>query len=257
MNSALNPGFSGIAWASLLMAALLLFAHLNRVSLLRKGLMSALRATVQLLAMGLVLDRVFAIDQALIVLGVLAIMVLVAGFTADAQIKRVVGHLSLALCAVLASVTLVILLFVTRLVLKLPELPARYAIPLGGIVLGNAMTAATLAANRYIESLSDGRARVETALSLGASPAQADLPAFSSAFMTAVTPVLNAMLIVGIVKLPGIMSGQILGGSQPWIAAQYQLVVMFMLVCGDGLTALWVLRILRGRAFSSAWQMRF
>jgi len=256
MNSPLEPGISGIAWASLLMAALLLAAHLNGIALLRRGLLAATRSAVQLTAVGLVLDRVFAIDEAFLVLGILCVMVFVAGATADSQIKRVVGRLWLVLCAVLVCVTLSILLFVTHWVLQLPELSARYAIPLGGIVLGNAMTAATLAANRYFEHLSDGRARVETALSLGASPAQADLPAFTSSFLTAVTPVLNAMLIVGIVKLPGIMSGQMLGGSQPWIAAQYQLVVMFMLACGDGLTALWVLRILRRRVFSTAWQLK-
>ena len=256
MSDAFNPGFTGLALASLLMVALLIAARLSHVSLLKKGLIAAARSAIQLLAVGMVLDRVFSIDRVLFVFGILAIMVVVAGLTADSQIKRLVGRLWLLLCAILASVTLAIMLYVTRVVLNLPELSARYVIPLGGIVLGNAMTAATLAANRYFEHLSEGRARVETALSLGASPAQADLPAFTSAFMTAVTPVLNAMMIVGIVKLPGIMSGQMLGGSQPWTAAQYQLVVMFMLACGDGLTALWVLRILRKRVFSTAWQLK-
>ena len=67
---------------------------------------------------------------------------------------------------------------------------------------------------------------------------------------------LNAMLIVGIVKMPGIMTGQMLGGADPMIAAKYQLVVMFMLVFGDGLTALLILLAIRRLAFTRAWQPR-
>jgi putative ABC transport system permease protein len=76
------------------------------------------------------------------------------------------------------------------------------------------------------------------------------------AFTGAVTPVINAMLIAGIVKLPGVMTGTLLGGVEPLTAAKYQLVVMFMLVFGDGMTALLVLAAVRRRAFTRAWQPR-
>ena len=118
------------------------------------------------------------------------------------------------------------------------------------------MTAAVLATTRYAEDLVEQREKVEAALALGASPAQATRAMERKAFTAAVTPVINAMLIVGIVKLPGVMVGTLLGGVEPLVAAKYQLVVMFMLVFGDGMTALAVLNIVRRRAFTSAWQPR-
>ena len=70
------------------------------------------------------------------------------------------------------------------------------------------------------------------------------------------TPTLNAMMIVGIVKLPGVMTGQMLGGAAPFAAAKYQIVIMFMLFFSDGVTAVVMLRWLRSRAFNAAWQLR-
>ena len=155
-----------------------------------------------------------------------------------------------------AVVTALTLIYVTQASVGVHRYTAQYFIPLGGIILGNAMTAAVLATSRYAEDMAEQREKIEAALALGASPAQATRGLASKAFMAAVTPVINAMLIVGIVKLPGVMVGTLLGGVEPLVAAKYQLVVMFMLVFGDGITAVAVLQLVRRKAFTRAWQPR-
>lgn len=252
----IQPGWPGLVLACLFMLVMLTAARINHIPIFRHGLVAMTRSTAQLLLVGMVLGEVFDLEDSFAVLGVLATMIAAATWTARGQVRAKLPHIALLMGVVLASVALSLLLLVLRGALGLQGVPARYAIPLFGIILGNAMTAATLAANHYNERIAGSRGELEAALALGATPAQADASAFNTAFLTAVTPVLNAMLIVGIVKLPGIMSGQLLAGSSPWIAAQYQLMVMFILATGDGATALWVLRLLRKRHFNDVWQLR-
>lgn len=256
MKEQIDPGLFGIAVTAILMGAMLLAARASGHALLKKGLWAAFRATAQLFAAGYALNAVFSLDHSLAVVAVIVVMLGVAAFTGARQVESAAGRSVLRMALVLGTITGVLLLISLRLALGLPDLSPRYAIPLGGILLGNTMTAATLCANRYLEHLQEQRGVVETCLSLGASPSQADLRARKAAFRTAITPVFNAMMVVGVVKLPGIMSGQILGGSSPLISAKYQLVVLLLLAAGDGFAALWTLRWLRSRAFNDAWQLK-
>ena len=256
MSDTIEPGPFGIAVGALSMAAMLLLARLRGFDLLRKGLWAATRAALQLFAVGLVLDQTFTMQSGALVLTIIAIMSMIAGATAASQIPPL-GHRAIVqMTLILGTVTSGLLAVGLWFALGVPGFPARYAVPLGGILLGNALTAATLAANRYLQHLSEHRAEIETALGLGATPRQADQRARTAAFSTAVTPVLNAMMVVGVVKLPGMMSGQMLGGSSPQTAAQYQLLVLFLLAAGDGLSALWTLTWLQRRAFNRAWQLQ-
>ncbi|MCZ7607704.1 MAG: ABC transporter permease [Planctomycetota bacterium] len=252
----IDPGWLGIAAASLLMLALLGVALAFGVNMVKDGLIATARATVQLLAVGLILGWVFAREQWWAVVLVLLVMTSIAGFTAGRKVNRVLKRMAPLITLILAGVTALTLLYVTQAAVGVRGFTAQYFIPIGGILLGNAMTAAVLAATRYAEDLREQREKVEAALALGASPAQATREMLRRAFTGAVTPVINAMLIAGIVKLPGVMTGTLLGGVEPLTAAKYQLVVMFMLVFGDGLTALLVLAAVRRRAFTRAMQPR-
>lgn len=252
----IDPGWSGLALAALLMAGVVAAAWLAGIRMVRDGLMATARATAQLVAVGAILGWVFARERWWQVALVLVAMTLIAGWTAGRRVDRVLSGMRSLFALVLGAVTAVTLLYVTRVAVGVAGPAPQYVIPLGGIILGNAMTAAVLAATRYAEELGERRERVEAALALGASPAQAGREITRRAFTAAVTPVINAMLIVGIVKLPGVMVGTLLGGVDPLTAARYQLVVMFMLVWGDGLTALIVLALVRRKAFTRAWQPR-
>lgn len=254
--ASIDPGWDGLLLAFLMMVVVVAVAAWQGVNMIRDGLVASARATVQLLAVGLILGFVFAANTWWAVGLVLLVMTLIAGFTATRRIDKALRRLGPLFTLILAVVTAGTLLYVTQAAVGVRDVQAQYLIPIGGMILGNAMTAGTLAAGRYVDDLRDGRERIEAALSLGASPAQATRTGVQRAFIAAVTPVINAMLIVGIVKMPGIMTGQMLGGADPFIAAKYQLVVMFMLAFGDGLTALFALMAIRRTAFTKAWQPR-
>lgn len=252
----IDIGPSGLALATLLVVLVVGFALATGVNLIKDGLVATARTTLQLLGVGLILNPVFSHERWLWIVGVLGVMTLVAGWTGGRRVERALRGTGVALTVILLAVSALTLAYVTQLVVGVEGPQARYLIPLGGIILGNAMTAGSLAAQRFHDDVREQRGRVEAALGLGATPAQATVRPLRRALRAALTPTLNAMLIVGIVKLPGVMTGQMLGGAEPFRAAKYQIVIMFMLLFGDGLTALLILRWLRARAFNAAWQLR-
>jgi putative ABC transport system permease protein len=252
----IDPGWLGLAAGAVLMLAIVVIAAASGVRMVKQGFVATARATVQLIAVGLILGWVFGREHWFEIAGLLLLMTAIAGFTAGRRVNEAVSGLGWVFTLVLGGVTALTLIYVTQVAVGVHEVRAQYFIPLGGMILGNAMTAVVLATSRYVDDLRANRERVEAALALGASPLQATRREVQKAFLAAVTPVINAMLIAGIVKLPGVMTGTLLGGVEPLTAARYQLVVMFMLVFADGVTALVTLAILRRKVFSKAWQVR-
>jgi putative ABC transport system permease protein len=111
--------------------------------------------------------------------------------------------------------------------------PAQYAVPLLGMVLGNTLTGISLGLDRLTGDLVSGRDAVELRLSLGATRWEAALPAIRDAVRTGMIPIINSMMVVGIVSLPGMMTGQILAGVEdPMSAVRYQIVIMFLIAAG-------------------------
>ncbi len=102
----------------------------------------------------------------------------------------------------------------------------RYVVPLAGMIVGNAMTGVALGANRLVDGIKSRRAMVETALMLGATPKVASRQVVRNAFDAALLPTINSMVSIGIVALPGMMTGQILAGVSPLIAIRYQIAIM-------------------------------
>jgi putative ABC transport system permease protein len=118
-----------------------------------------------------------------------------------------------------------------------PWYDPRYAIPLLGMVLGNCMTGVGLGLDTLTTSLANRRAGVEAQLMLGASRRAATAPVMRVALRSALMPVINSMAATGVVSLPGMMTGQILGGVPPVEAVKYQILVMFLIAGGTGLGA--------------------
>lgn len=117
-----------------------------------------------------------------------------------------------------------------------PWYDAQYLIPLLGMLLGNACSGVAVGLNAVLDEMSTGRDRIELLLALGAGRMEALLHVRQRAVRTALTPLLNSMSVVGIVSIPGMMTGQILGGSQPSTAARYQIVIMFLMAAAIGLS---------------------
>ena len=197
------------------------------------ALYALVRMLVQLLLIGYVLAWIFGAENGLLILLVLAIMLLASSWIAMGTVSEQRASLlgiSLLSITVGGGVTLAL---ITQLVLQLdPWFLPRYMIPLAGMVFANAMTAVSLAAERLSAEL-----RHEDDWS----------KARLTAYQAAMIPVINSLFAVGLVSLPGMMTGQILSGVSPLIAARYQIMVMCMIFASAGISTAIFLVFVRGR----------
>ena len=208
------------------------------LALERPLLVAALRTAVQLFLVGFVIKALFALESPLWTGLMALVMVLAAGYEVRArQARRFTGAWSYGLgtLSVAAGAGLVTLLALTAVVQPDPWHQPRYAIPLLGMILGNAMTGVSLA----LDSLATGAARerpgIEARLALGADRATALRAVAHQALRTGMMPIINGMAAAGVISLPGMMTGQILAGADPVEAVKYQILIMFLIAGGTGI----------------------
>jgi len=209
---------------------------LLRLGLERRLLLAAARTVVQLILLGLVLKWIFERDQWYFVLALGAAMTLVAGWAAMRRVERhYAGLLVDSLLAIWASswcVTAVALFGVVRVE---PWYLPQYAIPLLGMILHNTLTGISLGMDRFASELAGKRAEVETLLALGATRWEAARGAMQHAVRTGMIPTVNSMMVIGVVSIPGMMTGQLLAGVDPFQAGMYQMMIMFLIAGGTTL----------------------
>ncbi|MEM9490450.1 MAG: iron export ABC transporter permease subunit FetB [Myxococcota bacterium] len=227
-----------------------------RLSLERKLLIAAVRTVVQLLLVGYLLTRVFAMDQLWLVALVFALMIAAAGRAAVQRTRRSYTGATGDAALTLALTGLVTTIAVTALIIGVrPWWRPQYAIPLLGMILGNGLTGISLSLDSLLTSLSEGRARIEMELALGATRWEAVRTPLAEAVRRGMIPILNSMTVVGIVSLPGMMTGQILAGADPLDAVKYQIVVMFMLAAATAMGSMGVAVLAYRRLFNARHQL--
>lgn len=195
------------------------------------ALYAASRMLVQLLLIGYFLAFIFESESSGLVLTVLAVMVLAASWIALGTVKERQGPLySKAFCAIAFSGGLTLIL-VTQGVLGLqPWYRPSYFIPLAGMIFANSMNSVSLAAERLEAEIDRGMNYSE---------------ARNIAFRASLIPITNTLFAVGLVALPGMMTGQILSGVSPLIAARYQIMVMCMIFGAAGISSALFLVLVR------------
>jgi putative ABC transport system permease protein len=208
-------------------------------------LIAAVRTTVQLLLVGLVLKAVFANTSIWWVAGLALLMLLVAAREVMArQSRRFVGWRSYGLGAISMFVSsfAVTLLALIVIIGPQPWYEPRYSIPLLGMIMGNTMTGVAVALDGLTRLAWQQRAVIETRLMLGHDQAEAIGDVRRQSVHSGLIPIINAMATAGIVSLPGMMTGQILAGNAPMEAVKYQILIMFLIAAGTGfgtLGAVW------------------
>jgi putative ABC transport system permease protein len=229
----------------------------HRTGLARSFAVGALRTVLQLTLVGYLLVYIFAIDRWYLVAAALLLMLAVASKAAvDRQDSKTPGLFGITGVALLLGSGLT-LIYVSVMVVHVdPWYNPRYLIPLFGMILGNAMNAAALAADRLAGEMETRRPEVEAYLALGANSVRAAREPVRRALRASMIPTVNTLMVVGIVSLPGMMTGQIIAGSNPLLAVQYQIVVMFMLGSAVALTAVIVVLGYRRTFFTAAEQLR-
>ncbi len=202
------------------------------------ALYALFRMLVQLLLIGYVLAWIFGAQSGLLILLVLTIMLVASSWIAMGTVRE---HRRALLVQSLVAISLgggLTLALITQLVLQLePWFLPRYMIPLAGMVFANAMTAVSLAAERLYAELKHQPGWDKARL---------------TAYQAAMIPVINSLFAVGLVSLPGMMTGQILSGVSPLIAARYQIMVMCMIFASAGISTALFLTLCKSRVLAGA-----
>ncbi len=227
-----------IGFAALLIIVNGVISVALKLGLEKKLIVASIRTITQLSLLGFILEWIFQQNNWFYLFLIILFMTLTAGYTSSKNATRFYSGMWInSIFAVMVSswlVTSIALLTVIR-----PETwkenPAQFVIPLLGMILGNTLNGISLGINYLNESLINNRGRVEMLLTLGATRWEAARVSVQSAVKSGMIPILNTMSVVGLVSLPGMMTGQILAGVPPLSAVKYQIVIMFLIASGTAL----------------------
>ncbi|GAB4833705.1 Agglutinin-like protein 3 [Ancistrocladus abbreviatus] len=202
-------------------------SYLQKLGLEGEMIYAIFRAFLQLSIIGFVLQFIFGQKNVVWIILAYLFMVSVAGYTAGQRAKHVPRGKYIAGASILAGTSVTMLLLV---LLNVFPFTPRYIIPVAGMMVGNAMTVTGVTMKKLRDDIKVQMILVETALALGATPRQATLQQVKRALVIALSPIIDNAKTVGLISLPGAMTGLIMGGASPTEAIQLQMVVMNMLI---------------------------
>jgi putative ABC transport system permease protein len=238
MNSIIDLQLWQIIAAYIFVLILMIIVRLKGIPREKEIIISSIRMTLQLILTGYILVYVFNTPSPFLTILILTAMEM---FSIYNIIKRTKKKLSKKLKQIIAlsmiSGTVSCLLFFLFVVVRIsPWYNPQYFIPIAGMLIGNSMTGISLGVNRLVDSMEKQKDLVEGALMLGATPEMASKHIVDDAFDSAILPTINSMVGMGIVFLPGMMTGQILSGTSPVTAIEYQIAIMLGILGSVALT---------------------
>jgi putative ABC transport system permease protein len=214
---------------------------------------STVRSFVQLVAIGFALELIFEQDHPAWTVLLLVVMIVIAARTTADRAKKTPRAMTISVLSISLGSALTIGVLVG---LRVFDFTPQNIIPIGGMVIGNAMTVATLVITRFTSDLYDQRNAIESMLALGADSRRASLPQFRRNLQSAMIPIIDTTKTVGLIKLPGAMTGMILAGASPLEAVQLQIIVMYMLVGAAIFTSLSAAYLTYRQFFTPAQQLQ-
>ena len=232
-----------LAWLPRIIGALVLvflamgISRWQKIGLEKDMLVAVVRAFVQLIAIGYALNLIFAAESPFWILLVVGVMIGIAGYTAGQRGQGVPRSKRVAIVSVSVGAVLTLGVLVG---LQVFPFEPRFIIPIAGMIVGNSMVVTGLVMSRLRDDVKLQRPQIEAALALGATRRQATNNQLRRALSTGMTPIVDNTKTVGLISLPGAMTGMILAGASPLEAVQLQIIVMYMLIGAaafGGLTA--------------------
>jgi putative ABC transport system permease protein len=240
-------------------ASLVLVGIAAAVSLWRRAELEAdlgiavVRSFLQLTAVGYVIQAIFDSDSLWLVGLLLLVMVAFGAATARSRAREVPGALMAVVPALSAAAAIIL-----GLVLALGVFPAepRYLVPVGGMVIGNSMTAAAVALNRLADEVAGQSGRIEATLALGATARQAAAPVVTRSLRSGLIPLIDSTKTTGVVFFPGTMVGMLVAGAEPVDAVRLQLILLWLLLGSVALATLIATTLGYRGFFSDSHQLR-
>mgnify|MGYP001175441826 CR=1 FL=1 len=187
---------------------------------------SSLRMTLQLVLAGFLLTAIFKNPQPIFTISYLLVMIVFSIYQVYKRNPDINKEFKKSIAFSISLSGLAVIFFFVVIVVNEDFFNPQYVIPISGMLMGNAMTGVNLAVKTFNDSLKSERLKIETLINIGANPKDILLPFVNQALETAILPTLNRMVGMGIVSLPGMMTGQILSGTVPTVAILYQIAIM-------------------------------
>ncbi|WP_083270790.1 ABC transporter permease [Bacillus marinisedimentorum] len=231
----------------------MMLSYWYALGLSRAVLWSSIRGSIQLVAIGFVLTYLFDLPPGIGIFIMLMVMITVASLHA-AKKAQDLPHVKMALFGVITLIETGVLGM--WLVFGMAEFTAEQVIPMSGMVIGNSMVAAGLALDRIQDEFTEGKGRILAALSLGATPKQASQLILRKTLQAAMIPNIDGLKTIGLVQLPGMMTGLILGGADPLTAIRYQIVISLSIFSAVSVSAMLVTLIMYRVFFNKQMQLR-
>ena len=246
-----------VAAAYVFVLFVLFIVKLRGIKKEREIVIASFRMTLQLMLTGYVLVYVFAHPKPWLTMVLIFAMEVFAVFTVYRKFKgQLTRGLKQVIAIALCSGTLCCILYFLFVVVRIsPWYDPQYCIPLAGMFIGNSMTGVSLGVKSLLEGLLNRKSLVEEALILGATPSIAMKKIIDSTFDSAIMPTINSMLGMGIVFLPGMMTGQILSGVSPTTAIAYQMAIMLGILGSVALSVIILLQLGYRTFFNSESQL--
>lgn len=221
--------------ASCLMIIPITISHKEKLGLENEIIISIVRAIIQLVAVGYILDVIFGMNNPIVVMVLVLVMCINASLNIIKRGKNIKNVFIISFISILigSTITLSILVFSGVISLRPDEI-----IPISGMIVSNAMVAIGLSYKSLATSFELRRAEVETKLSLGASIKESSKEILRESIKIAITPTIDSAKTLGIVSLPGMMTGLILGGASPITAVKFQIMVTFMIISSSSISTL-------------------
>jgi len=242
-----------IGLALALIVAALVISRWQRADLEKDLVIASVRGFVQLIAIGYLLELIFNQDSPFWTTALLSVMILIAARTSGRRGHNTPSATRIALLSIgLGSVLTLGILIIAGVFEYTPQV----IIPIGGMVVGNAMTVASQVMDRMSVDLSEQRVLIESRLALGATSREASHQQFRRALSSAMIPHIDTTKTTGLIKLPGAMTGMILAGASPLAAVQLQIIVMYMLVGAVSFTGLIAAYLTYRAFFTGAHQLK-
>ena len=241
-----------------LIAVAIALSRRSRLGLERDLVWGAVRGAAQLIAIGYVLLLLFSHERPLWVLLLLGVMLVAAGATAARRVEHGPPRAVLfprAIAAVGAGTLVAVVPVFAGVVPLHPWYEARYLVPISGMMLSNAMNVVAQVFERIFASARVEADQIEALLALGATPRQALERQVRATLRAALLPTINGLLTVGLVALPGMMTGQIVSGTAPEQAVRYQIVILYQLVAVAAVAGLAAVAFARRLLFTSRAQL--
>ena len=253
MIAAIHLTLGQVAATLALVAVAALVSVWQRADLERDIAVATVRSFVQLTAIGYVIKLIFDQNRIAFVIVLIAAMVLFGAVTAQRRARHVPHAFWPLLIALTLAGTTTLALVVALGVFKAQ---ARYLVPVGGMVIGNAMTAAAVALNRLGDDIAAGAAEIEATLALGATASQAARPVLRRSLRSGMIPLIDSTKTTGLIFFPGTMVGMLLAGAAPIDAVRLQLILLYVLLGSVALAALTAVLLAYRNFFTAAHQLR-